>query len=157
MRWGHFADGEAIAKCSNRNPALGLFPAFLGGCETHALSAGQGSMKRCCGSLSHTPLPALKALCMPTLRNADGFFCFPRGFEMKWTFDEMGWGIPHSIMNRWKEQREGVLQLLEEFNTPVSSSIGLRREDLNKWICSSGVRNYRGARNLIFTLETWEK
>jgi hypothetical protein len=57
-------------------------------------------MQSCCEGLSHTPLPALKALCVLTLHKADGFFCFPRGFEMKWTFDEIGWGIPHPIMNR---------------------------------------------------------
>lgn len=57
-------------------------------------------MQSCCGGLSHTPLPALKAVYVLMLHKADGFFCFPRGFEMKWTFDEIGWGIPHSIMNR---------------------------------------------------------
>lgn len=95
-----------MAKCSYRSPALGLFPATLSGCETQALSAGWGSIQSCCGGLSRT-LPALKALCMPILHKADGFFCFPRGLEMKWTFDEMGRGIPHSIMNR-ERSRERV-------------------------------------------------
>lgn len=32
-----------------------------------------------------------------TLHKADEFFCSPSGLKMKWTFNGMGWGIPHTI------------------------------------------------------------
>lgn len=33
-------------------------------------------------------------VCPHILHEADGFFYFPCGLKMKWTFNGMGWGIP---------------------------------------------------------------
>lgn len=46
---------------------------------------------------------------------------------MKWTFDEIGWGnSTFNYVSVKGAEREGVLQLLEEFDTPVSSSIWVK-------------------------------
>lgn len=37
--------------------------------------------------------------CPHALHKADGFLCFLCGLKMKWTFNGMSWGIPHSIMS----------------------------------------------------------
>lgn len=40
-----------------------------------------------------------------TLHEADEFFCSPSGLKMKWTFNGMGWGIPHTIRTLEQGQR----------------------------------------------------
>ena len=42
-----------------------------------------------------------------TLHKADGFFCFPCGRKMKWTFNRMCRGIPHSVMTLVHRERFG--------------------------------------------------
>lgn len=64
---------RSAAKCGYWSPALGLFPAFLD-FETHALSAGQGSLQSCCGGFSPAVLPAPKAASMPTHTSQSRWF-----------------------------------------------------------------------------------
>lgn len=125
-RWGHLADREAMAKCSYRSPALGLFPASLG-CETHALSAGQGSLQSCCTGLSCTVLPALKAVCA-LMASPSRWFPLPS----TWSWNEMDswWNrLENSTFNY--ELAKGAFRRIWY---PVSSGIGVRRQEGKRYV-----------------------
>lgn len=109
---------RSVAKCTYRSSALRLFPAFLD-FETHGLSAGQGICKAVGEALPRQYYLLWKwHACLRTLHEADGFFYFPCGLKMKWTFNGTGWGIPQSITTLVQGQRYGTPQLLKEFVTP---------------------------------------
>lgn len=76
-----------MAKCTYRNPALGLFPAFRD-FETHGSQQARAVCKAVGEALPrHCYLLRKRHACLHTLQEADGFFCFPFRLKMKWTFN----------------------------------------------------------------------
>lgn len=63
----------SMAKCTYRNPALGLFPAFRN-FETHGSQQARVVCKSCWGGFTQALLPAPKATCMPTHTSGSRWF-----------------------------------------------------------------------------------
>lgn len=88
-------------------------------------------------------LPWTLHACLHPFHKADGFFCCPCGLKMKWTFNGMGWGILHAVMN--PVQRAGIWYTTA-FRRICYSWFHLAwgrvgKEEVSKWSCSLMVRN----------------
>lgn len=57
-------------------------------------------------------------VCLHTLHKADGFFCFPCGLKMKWTFNGKVGEFHPQLWIQCKGLWDGIPHLLEEFVTP---------------------------------------
>lgn len=109
---------RSMAKCTYRNPVLGLFPAFCD-FETHGTQQASVVCKAVGETLPrHCYLLWKQHACLHILHEAQGFFCFPFSLKMKWTFNGMGWGTPHTSMTLVQGQRCSRPWLWEEFVIP---------------------------------------